>query len=45
MGTVPEWRWLVVIGFALVGQTLFDIAPEGPWGQVHSQEELLDYLV
>ena len=32
MGTVTEWRWLIVIGFALVGQTLFDIAPEGPWG-------------
>ena len=32
MGTVPEWRWFTLAGVVLVAQTMFDIAPEGPWG-------------
>ena len=32
MGAVPEWRWLTLAGLVLVAQTMFDVAPEGPWG-------------
>jgi len=32
MGAVPEWRWLTLTGLVLVAQTMFDVAPEGPWG-------------
>ena len=31
MATVPEWRWVTVAGALMVSQTLFDVAPEGPW--------------
>ena len=32
MATVPEWRWITVAGLVMVVQTMFDLAPEGPWG-------------
>ena len=31
MANVPEWRWYTLAGLLMVVQTLFDIAPEGPW--------------
>ena len=31
MATVPEWRWITVAGALMVLQTLFDVAPKGPW--------------
>ena len=31
MATVPEWRWVSIAGAIMVLQSLFDIAPEGPW--------------
>jgi len=32
MATIPEWRWITLAGLVMVAQTMFDIAPEGPWG-------------
>tara|TARA_B100001564_G_scaffold335630_1_gene325144 strand:+ start:688 stop:1110 length:423 start_codon:yes stop_codon:yes gene_type:complete len=32
MATVPEWRLITVAGLVMVAQTMFDLAPEGPWG-------------
>lgn len=32
MATVPEWRWFTIAGVVMVAQTMFDIAPAGPWG-------------
>ncbi|GIR33912.1 MAG: hypothetical protein CM15mP47_1380 [Methanobacteriota archaeon] len=31
MATIPEWRWITLAGLVMVAQTMFDIAPEGPW--------------
>ena len=31
MANVPEWRWYTLAGLLMVAQTMFDIAPEGPW--------------
>ena len=31
MANVPEWRWYTLAGLLMVLQTLYDIAPEGPW--------------
>jgi len=31
MANNPEWRSLAAIGTLLVLQTMFDLAPEGPW--------------
>jgi hypothetical protein len=32
MATIAEWRWVTVAGLLMVGQTMVDLAPEGPWG-------------
>ena len=31
MANIPEWRWYTLAGLLMVAQTMFDIAPEGPW--------------
>ena len=31
MARVPEWRWVTIAGFVMVIQTMFDLAPNGPW--------------
>ena len=31
MARVPEWRWVTIAGFVMVIQTMFDVAPNGPW--------------
>ncbi len=31
MGDEPEWRWFTFVGLIMVAQTMFDIAPKGPW--------------
>ena len=31
MANEPEWRWYAFAGLLMVGQTLFDVLPGGPW--------------
>ena len=31
MAKVPEWRWFTIFGLLMIIQTVFDVAPDGPW--------------